>query len=195
MAGAGRKKLRPLPAALCGLFGLFLAACALLVLNGLHEDIFPADLAVVLGNEVYRDGRCSPRLAARLERAVTLHRKGLVREIAVSGGVGKSGYDEATAMRDYLLAAGIPPGDIIVDSGGHNTRLTAKFTAAFMRARGYQKVIVVSQYFHLPRARLALLQEGAPLVGTAGADYFEWRDFYSVPRELPGLLAYWAGLR
>ena len=55
-------------------------------------------------------------------------------------------------------------------------------------------MVVVSQYFHLPRARLAIRQEG---LVDAGGDYtqrlFVW-DVYSSMREVLGYLAYGARL-
>ena len=189
------KRFRRLLWCIGGLFLVVLAATAVLAVSGLRERVFPADVAVVLGNEVYRSGHPAPRLAARLDRAVDLYRQGLVKTVIVSGSVGKSGVDEATAMREYLLRAGVPAGAIVADPSGANTRLTAVFTAAYLREQGQTSAIAVSQFFHLPRSRLAFEQEGVPLVGSAAADYFEWRDVYSTLRELPGYLAYLARLK
>lgn len=190
-----KKTLRRLLLALGGIFLVVTAAAALLSISGLRERVFPADLAVVLGNEVYRSGRPAPRLAARLDRAVELYRQGLVKTVIVSGSVGKSGVDEAMAMREYLLQAGVPSGAIVADSSGADTRRTAIFTAAYMKEHSQSSAIAVSQFFHLPRTRLALGQEGVPQVGSASADYYELRDIYSTLRELPGYLAYWARLK
>ena len=44
-------------------------AAAALVAAGLQADAPQADVAVVLGNAVAPDGKPSPRLAARLDRA------------------------------------------------------------------------------------------------------------------------------
>jgi uncharacterized SAM-binding protein YcdF (DUF218 family) len=52
-------------------------------------------------------------------------------------------------------------------------------------------VFVVSQYFHLPRARLALERFGISPVYSAHAHFFEWRDLYSSPRELAGYVRYY----
>jgi len=45
---------------------------------------------------------------------------------------------------------------------------------------------VVSQYFHLPRARLALRRFGIETVYSAHAFFFEARDVYSSVREVFG---------
>jgi vancomycin permeability regulator SanA len=175
----------------------FLAAAATfaigiiaLVWDGLHDEIAAADLAVVFGNTVYPDGTPSPRLAARLDRAVELFRQGLFPLILVSGATGDEGRDEAVVMRDYLLQHGIPPTQVIVDSDGWTTFATAMHAHRLMQERGLGSALVISQYFHVPRARLALRRSGITRVYSAHARYFELRDIYSVPRELVGFLRY-----
>ncbi len=95
----------------------------------------PADLAVVLGNEVLADGRPSARLAARLDCAVAAYRAGLVPLVLVSGGVGASGFSEAVVMRRYLVAAGVPDAAVLVDEDGVNTAATVRAAVAVMKAR------------------------------------------------------------
>ena len=55
--------------------------------------------------------------------------------------------------------------------------------------------MAISQYFHLTRCRLAFRQAGIAPVYSAHAKLWEWRDLYSTPREVVGLLAYAMGLR
>ena len=185
----------------CSLLLLFVIAGALfIVVTGRSENVFPADVAVVLGNEVHTDGSVSPRLAARLDRGATLYREGFCRVLIVSGGLGKSGYDEATAMAAYLIAAGIPETAVVLDHDGANSWSTAVFTAAYMRDNGLRSAMVVSQYFHVPRSRMALRMalrdsgyapEGTPLpIGGACPDYYEWRDIFSIVREVAAIFIY-----
>ena len=163
--------------------------------RGLKEDIFPADLAVVLGNEVYADGTPAPRLAGRLDRAVDLYNGGFCKKIVVSGGVGKSGFDESVGMQRYLIAKGIPSDDIVADGLGVNTRATADFTVRYMRENGLDSVIAVTQFFHVPRSVMTLKSYGIERVGSAYARYFEPRDVLSTLREVPAVFAYSLGLK
>jgi len=172
------------------LFATCLAACGLIALKGFNDRIFQADVGVVLGNHVYADGTPSPRLASRLDKAVYLYEKGIIPIIIVSGGRGKNKREEAPAMKAYLVSMGIPARDIIEDRNGIDTRQTAVFTAAFMKKHELKKAIAISQYFHLARCELALEMEGVPEIGTAHADYREWREIHSLLREIPGYLAY-----
>jgi uncharacterized SAM-binding protein YcdF (DUF218 family) len=93
-------------------------------------------------------------------------------------------------MRHYLLQRGVPSADVLVDSNGGSTFATAASAHRLMQERGLHSAIVISQYFHVPRARLALRGFGVEKVYSAHARYFELRDLYSVPRELIGFLRY-----
>jgi vancomycin permeability regulator SanA len=170
-------------------------ASMLLVAAGLRDEIHEADVAVVLGNTVNPDGTPSNRLAARLDMAVELYRRGLFKNVVVSGGVGREGFDEAEVMKDYLVNQGVPRASIVVDSLGVTTAATAKNTAALAKLHGWSRVLVVSQYFHIPRCRLALSQAGLAPVFSAHARYFELRDVHSIFREVIGYAAYLGGVR
>jgi uncharacterized SAM-binding protein YcdF (DUF218 family) len=168
----------------------FILAATLIVADGLTDDIHAADVAIVPGNTVEKDGRPSARLRARLDQTVSLYRQGLFPNVIVSGGVGSEGFDEAEVMKRYLVENGVPDDRIHVDSGGATTYLTARNAARMMRENGWHSAMVVSQYFHVPRRRLALKRSGVAPVFSAHAQYFELRDVYSIAREVFGYGAY-----
>lgn len=168
----------------------FALAATLIVADGLTDDIQAADVAIVPGNTVENDGRPSARLRARLDQTAALYRQGLFQNVIVSGGVGIEGFDEAEVMKRYLIENGVPAGSIHVDSGGATTRLTAQNASRMMRENGWQSAMVVTQYFHVPRMRLALQRSGVMPVFSAHAQYFERRDVYSIAREVVGYGAY-----
>jgi vancomycin permeability regulator SanA len=166
------------------------AGTLLLIASGLRDDIAPSDLGLVLGNKIEADGRPSLRLRARLDETVELYRAGDFPLILVSGGIGKEGFDEATVMRRYLIEAGVPAARILADNQGATTFASAKNARRILEERGLKSVLVVSQYFHVPRSRLALRRFGVATVHSAHARYFDWRDLYSAPRELLAFLYY-----
>ena len=183
-----RKKI--LIASLLLLTGSFLLGAVLIVADGLSDDIHTADVAIVLGNTVESDGRPSARLRARLDKAVELYRGGLFQHVIVSGGTGVEGFNEAEVMKRYLISQGVPEGRIIADGEGATTSLTARNAARVMKERGWQSALVISQYFHVPRTRLAVESYGVRPVYSAHAEYFELRDVYSIAREVIGYGAY-----
>jgi len=176
-----------------GCAAFFLVAMAVLTATGLNDRLAPADLGVVLGSKVYPSGRPSPSLTARLAKALQLYRAREFRTVMVSGGVGREGWDEAQVMRAWLVARGVPDGAIVVDNKGVDTLATARNASALMRASGFRSAMVVTQYFHVPRARLAMQKCGVRNLSWAHADLFELRDVFSLPREVVGYPVYWAG--
>ncbi len=176
--------------------GMLLAGggCAI-VADGLSDDARRSDVGIVLGSKVELDGRPSARLAARLDKAVELYRAGLFPSVIVSGGLGKEGYDEAATMRDYLVARGVPAAAVIVDAAGVNTEATARNSAALMRQRGMTSALVVTQYFHVTRSKMALRDNGVATVYSAHPRYVEWRDVYSTLREAVAVPVYIFGAK
>ena len=170
--------------------GLFVLAAVGLVASGWSDRPAASDVGLVLGNTVGPDGQPAPRLRARLDTALRLRREGYFDLVIVSGGIDPAGHDEALVMRDYLVAQGVPPAAVIMDNGGADTYASARRTAEILRERGCSRVCVVSQYFHVPRARLALARFGVAQVASGSARYLEWRDLYSIPREVVGYLWY-----
>ena len=72
---------------------------------------------------------------------------------------------------------------MIGDNAGTHTMETARDAAAIMKAHGWKSATVVSQYYHITRARMALRAYGVRPVFSAHAYRFESRDFIAVPRE------------
>jgi len=161
-----------------------------LIGEGLRDDLAPCDVALVLGSKVNSDGKPSRSLRARLDRAVEVYQKRLVGRIVVSGGTGREGYDEAAVMARYLCERGVPSACIIEDPAGVTTEASAKNTARLLREENLRSVLVVSQYFHIARSRLALNREGVGEVRSAHAYLFCLRDLCSIPREVAGYLCY-----
>lgn len=142
-----------------------------------------------MGARVENNGSPSPALRARLRKAAQLYRAGYFPNVVVSGGVGKEGYDESLVMRDYLTEHGVPAAHIITDNQGLTTFDSARNLTRLYPDRT-TRVMVISQYFHTPRACLALHRFGYTTVHRAHPSWFEWKDFYSVPREVFGYLIY-----
>ncbi len=105
--------------------------------------------------------------------------------IFVSGATGREGIPERTAMKKYLVANGIPDTAVLVDDQGVDTHASAQNTAVLLHERGGKSVFVLTQYFHIPRTKLALSKFGISTVHHARPRYFEARDLYSIAREIP----------
>lgn len=158
---------------------------------GVNAQPRPADVAVVLGTRVDRSGNPSRLLRERLDRAYELYDSGMAQNIIVSGGLGREGYQEAEVMRDYLIRRGIPSDRITVDREGYDTYETARSAKALMDAHGFRSAIVVSHYYHLPRAVITLKRFGIQDVSAAAVNIPPmWRDSFNVLREFAAFYFY-----
>jgi len=119
-----------------------------------------ATIAVVFGAQVHENGAPSTSLRDRMTTAEQLYKDHLVRQILVSGGVGDSGYNEALVMRDMAVKAGVPRDRIIVDSSGVSTEATVRNSIPFFDFDVSPGVLAVSQFYHLPRIKLAYARAG-----------------------------------
>lgn len=162
----------------------------LLIIDGLNDELNKVDVAVVLGNKVEINGQPSERLQARLNKAVELYEDGYFNFIIVSGGIGKEGFDEAKVMGSYLIDKGIPEDKIIEDNNGYNSYMTAKNTKNIMDELDFNSVMVITQYYHVSRTKLAFKKLGIKNVYSAHAEIFEYRDIYSIIREFPAYYKY-----
>nr|WP_306812933.1 YdcF family protein [Paenibacillus soyae] len=156
----------------------------------MNDELRRVDVAVVLGNKVEVNGQPSERLQARLDKAVELYNQGYFRLVIVSGGIGKEGFDEAKVMKFYLIDKGVPEEKIIEDNKGYNSQMTAQNASKIMNDLKLDSVMVVTQYFHVSRTKLAFKKLGIQEVYSAHAAFFEPRDIYSMIREFPAYYKY-----
>jgi vancomycin permeability regulator SanA len=160
-----------------------------IIIDGLNDQETPADCAVVLGNAVGADGTPGAIVRERLDKAVELYRAGKFPLVIVSGAA-KDGRDEGASMDHYLITHGVPFNAIIEDDAGVNTNATAHDVAAIMQARGLHSCMIVSHYYHITRAKLALRHAGVTTLSQAHAGSLTFDDSYHIAREVVGLYAY-----
>lgn len=168
----------------------FILHTVFVVIDGLNDELKPVDAAVVLGNKVEVNGQPSDRLKARLDKSIELYNEGYYTFIIVSGGIGKEGFDEAKVMKAYLMDNGIAENNIIEDNNGYNSYMTAQNTRIIMDELGLDSVMIISQYFHISRTKLAFRKIGIEETSSAHANIFELRDLYSLIREFPAYYKY-----
>ncbi len=163
-----------------------------ILLAGLVDEDSPADVALVLGSKVNEDGTPSRTLLSRLHTVIVKYREGRFPLILVSGGTGWEGYNEARFMRDYLVEqGGIPSESILVDPTGNNTFLTVKHFMEFREERRFESVYLITSHYHIYRTKMVLRRAGMERVSSAkGVPVFQWRDLYSLPREVIAILVY-----
>ena len=152
-------------------------------------EVPKAEVAIVPGALVERDGDMSVMLAARVEQASRLWHAGKVEKILVSGDHGTWKYDEPDTMRKALVEDGVPVpalepegcsrlpffvGGVVrqppEDHAGFDTWQT------MVRARsifGVRHAVVITQGFHMPRALYLADEAGIDATGLT-ADLQGW---------------------
>jgi len=149
-----------------------------------------ADIAIVLGSKVNKDGTLSDRLQARMDRSIELYTTKQVKHLLLSGGTGKEGFDESIKMMEYAMEKGVKKDHIITDSNGYNTRQTAENASKILKENGLKNIIIVTQHFHIFRTKLAMEVYGIKIIGTAHPNFYEMRDIYSLFREILAIIKY-----
>lgn len=151
----------------------------------------PAAVGVVFGARTYADGTMSEALAARVRTACLLHREGRIRRLVFSGGPGDGAVHETEAMRRMAVSLGVPDEDIEVDTLGWNTRKTVEFVKC--RHASTAGVVAVSEFYHLPRIRLAFQQAGMQVTTVPARPGIAAR-LLPVPSLCRETIAFWAYL-
>ncbi|HYH99511.1 YdcF family protein [Hyalangium sp.] len=133
----------------CGVFGLAWRVDRF----GQRERSQSADALVVLGARVLPGGVPSGALQARVEKAVELYQRGIAPRLLFSGGVGVNPPSEAQVMRTLAVQLGVPAEACILEEQSHSTEQNARYSAALLRSLSARRVVVVSDPYHLLRAR------------------------------------------
>ncbi|GAB6051982.1 hypothetical protein JCM17960_08020 [Magnetospira thiophila] len=129
----------------------------------------PLDAIVVLGAAVLPDGRPSAALRRRVAVAVRCYFEHETLPLVMSGGAVSHATPESHVMRDLARAAGVPETAIIVEDRSRNTWQNAQEVRVLAETRGWTHLLLVSDRFHLPRARDMFRRHGLA-VSTAPVD-------------------------
>jgi uncharacterized SAM-binding protein YcdF (DUF218 family) len=118
-----------------------------------RDEARPVDAIVVLGAAQF-DGRPSPVLAARLDHALDLYRRGLSSRLFVTGGkLPLDRVTEAEAEARYLQERGVPASAILIEDGGRTSWQSLSAVAGTLKAQGLHSVLLVSDPYHSARIK------------------------------------------
>ena len=112
---------------------------------------------------------CSPNafLGSRIKAAAELFNNNKVDYLLVSGDNGRKDYDEPTVMKNALMNSGVPEDRIVCDYAGFRT------LDSIIRAKEIfqlEKLIVISQKFHVERALYIADHKGIEATGYCADD-------------------------
>jgi uncharacterized SAM-binding protein YcdF (DUF218 family) len=124
------------------------------------------DVAVVLGAMLRADGSPSPAMLRRVDLAVALFEGGRAAHLLMTGGPVGHPTPEARAMLDLAVAAGVPAERMAVEEASRNTIQNARLSRPILAERGWSRVVVVTDSFHLPRALYVFRRLGIAAAGS-----------------------------
>jgi uncharacterized SAM-binding protein YcdF (DUF218 family) len=153
-----------------------------IVRYGATDRARPADVIVVLGGG-------SAGSARRAEHAATLYHAGYAPHVLCTGGYGaREAAIEAERCAQVMRARGVPASAISLEQTSRSTAENARATAAIMAARGWRDAVLVSDDYHLWRARWLFERQGvrvypSPAQRTSGP-LAPTEQVYAVLREM-----------
>jgi uncharacterized SAM-binding protein YcdF (DUF218 family) len=164
--------LRGLIAIVVTLLALLGLVCALIVIQGRRDEAQQVGAgqvgaALVLGAAQW-NGDPSPVLRARLDHALELYRRGQVRQIILTGGIGAGDtISEAAAGKQYLIDRGMTADALLLEEQGTNTWESLHNAVPLARANRIGAVLLVSDPFHMLRSikmarDMGLIAYGSP---------------------------------
>lgn len=132
---------------LAAAFVYFMVTAVQVYLTGRRYEPRVAGAIVVMGSAQY-DGVPSPDLRSRLDEAERLWKERYAADIVVTGSKEPGDqFTEAQASAAYLLAHGIPVGDVY-QAGGRDSWKNLADAVPILRAHGDTTILLVSDPFH-----------------------------------------------
>lgn len=129
------------------------------------------DAAIVLGCPPRPDGTPSAAQLRRVRIAVALARDGRAGHLLMTGGAVAHPTPEAVMMRELALGSGLASERVVIEDRAVNTIDNARRSAVIIAERGWRRLALVSDAYHLPRALYVFRRAGLGVVGVPA-----WRE-------------------
>ena len=181
----GSATFRKLATVMTCLMCVILFPLAQMVCFGMTDYRRRADVVVVFGAKVYEDGSLSSIVEERVQGGCELYHQGLVQQILFSGGPGLGPVHEAEGMRARARELGVPASAILMDFNGFDTESTVINTLQLAQTHHWDRILAVSQSFHLPRIKLAFHRQRSEVYTVPAKRLYHFRSLpYFVMREI-----------
>lgn len=137
-----------------------------LIVTAEYAEEYNADCILVLGAGVRDDGTPSLMLRDRLLTAIELYKNGSASKLLMSGDHGRTDYNEVACMKSFAVEHGVPEDDIFLDHAGFSTY---ESVVRAEKVFGAEKVIIVTQKYHMYRALYDACAFDMECIGVAAA--------------------------
>lgn len=138
-----------------------------------------ADAVVVLGAKVAASGVAGAAIRRRVAHGVRIVTERRIEMLLVSGGNAGPGPSEAAVMRRLALDHGIADERIVTEERSRNTFENGVYTGRIIRDRGWRRIVLITDAWHMRRAlyvfhRLGLDAGGDPVPRPADVSRLVW---------------------
>ena len=125
------------------------------------DNVQQADVIIVLGSGLRRDGRPGDALYRRSVWGAELYQNGMALNVICTGGTGRVQVrSEAEACREVMIAQGVPDDVILLEEQSTSTEENARYAHRIMRVQNFGDAILVTDSFHMFRASWIFDLEG-----------------------------------
>ena len=139
---------------LIAVLAIYGGLCLRVLYDGRLQTPSSADAIIVLGAAAYHQ-KPSPVFEERIRHAVNLYKEGKAKKIIFTGGTPKAGFlTEAEVGAKWAVKNGVPQKDILLEPNSRNTIDNLKNSAEIARQEKLHTFIVVSDPYHMARAKL-----------------------------------------
>lgn len=142
------------------------------------EDV---DCVLVLGCGVRNDGTPTDMLADRIKVGIRAYETGVSDRLLMSGDHSRKDYDEVNAMKAIAVESGIAADNVFCDHAGFST-YESMYRASDIF--GADRIVIVTQSYHLPRAIYDARRLGIEAYGVSADERVYAGQTYRDVREL-----------
>ncbi len=152
------------------------------------------DVAVVLGAAVWQKDKPSPIFKGRIEKAFELLRKGIVKNIQVTGGNAPGEMSEAKTAYNYLLKKhNIDKKLVFIEEETTTTSEQIRFIKRkLVEEKGLKNILIISDKFHLRRVLEMCDFFNTNAYGISSDYELNWKELFLYRfRDSIGVLIFW----
>jgi uncharacterized SAM-binding protein YcdF (DUF218 family) len=159
---------------------------AIILLYGERDNKRSADVIIVLGSGLRRDGRPGPALTRRSIHGAELWHQGIAPYVMCTGGLTtRLPRSEAEACAEILQQQGVPAESILLEDRSMSTEENAINAHEIMTTQGLNTAVLVSDRYHMLRASWLFSLQGIETYTSPTSEYPNFSTLvYAMTREV-----------
>lgn len=145
------------------------------------------------GAAVWSHGKPSPIFEGRIRKAFDLYKKGIIKQIILTGGNAPGEISESQAAYKFLRNLNVPDKNLKLETESSTTTLQIKYLyKKYFTSQKLKPILIVSDGFHLTRITQIAKYFNVNVVGVASGYTLSFdKTIYYRTRESIALLLFW----